>query len=97
MYQIKIPSSVKKDIKRLDKPVQREIRDKHFPEIKKNPYQAKPLRGKLKGIWAYHFSYRATQYRIAYEIYPEEQMVLLVMRGKRGDFYEALLRQLGLW
>jgi hypothetical protein len=52
MYEIKTPSSVKKDIKRLDKPVQKELRDKHFPKIKESPFDAKPLRGNLKGLWA---------------------------------------------
>ncbi len=97
MYDLVIPDSVQKDIRRLDKPVQRELRDKHFSRIKDDPYRAEPLRGSLKGIWSYHFTSRSTQYRIAYEILPKERAILLVMVGKRGDFYEALMRRLGLW
>jgi len=97
MHEIKTPSSVKKDIKRLDKPVQKELRDKHFPKIKENPFDAEPLRGNLKGLWAYHFSHGSVQYRIVYEILRDEQIVMLVMVGSRGDFYEALLRRLRLW
>jgi mRNA-degrading endonuclease RelE of RelBE toxin-antitoxin system len=36
-YQLIIPNSVAKDIKRLDKPVQRALRSDHFPLIKENP------------------------------------------------------------
>lgn len=53
--------------------------------------------GALKGVWSYHFTFRSTQYRIAYEVMAKENKILLVMIGKRGDFYEALVRRLGLW
>jgi addiction module RelE/StbE family toxin len=97
MYEIKAPSSVKKDIKRLDKPVQRELRDKYFPKIKESPFDAEPLRGDLRGLWAYHFFHGSTQYRIVYEILRDERVVMLVMVGSRGDFYESLRRRLRLW
>ncbi len=67
MYDLVIPDSVQKDVKRLDKPVQREWRDEHFPRIKADPFRAEQLRGPLKGVWSYHFTFRSTQYRIAYK------------------------------
>ena len=97
MYEIKTPSSVKKDVKKLDKPVQKELRDKHFPKIKEDPFEAEPLRGDLRGLWAYHFSNGSVQYRVVYEILRDERVVMLVMVGSRGDFYEALRRRLRLW
>lgn len=97
MYELLIPDAVAKDVKRLDHPVQRELRDKHFPKLKENPRCGELLHGSLKGIWSYHFKFRSTQYRIAYEIVDKDLVVLLVMIGKRGDFYEAVLRRLGLW
>ncbi len=96
-YQLIIPNSVAKDIKRLDKPVQRALRDDHFPRIKENPSRGEPLHGSLKGVRSYHFSFSSTQYRIAYEVLEKENAVLLLMVDKRGDFYEALMRRLGLW
>jgi addiction module RelE/StbE family toxin len=97
MYELIIPDSVHKDVKRLDKPIQHALRETHLPRIKQNPRRAEILHGSLKGMWSYHFRFGRTQYRIAYEILEEKQTVLLVMIGKRGDFYEALLRRLGLW
>ncbi|MBI5302876.1 MAG: type II toxin-antitoxin system RelE/ParE family toxin [Chloroflexi bacterium] len=97
MYNLIIPDAVAKDVKRLDRPVQRKLRDVHSPCLKENPHTGEQLRGALNGIWSYHFKFRTTQYRIANEILDQEQEVLLVMIGKRGDFYEALLRRVGLW
>ncbi len=97
MYELIIPDAVAKDLKHLDRPVQRELRDEHFSRLKQDPRCGAPLRGGLKGIWSYHFKYRSTQYRIAYEILDKDMAILLVMVGKRGDFYEALMRRLGLW
>lgn len=97
MYELITPTSVQKDIKRLDKPVQRVLRDEQFPRIKENPHCGDLLHGSLKGVWSYHFRFGGTQYRVAYEILTTENAVLLVMVGKRGDFYEALMRRLGLW
>lgn len=97
MAELLIPDAVAKDIKHLDKSVQRELRDTHFPRLKNDPRCGELLRGALKGIWSYHFKYRSTQYRIAYELTEKDTVILLIMLGKRGDFYEALLRRLGLW
>ncbi len=97
MYELVIPTAVAKDVKRLDPPLQRALRDQHLPRLQANPQCGDPLRGALKGIWSYHFRFGATQYRIAYEIVDQAHQVILVMVAKRGDFYEALLRRLGLW
>jgi len=97
MYELIIPDSVSKDVKHLDHPIQKALRDTHFPRIKDNPRRAEILHGSLKGVWSYHFRFGRAQYRIAYEILEERQAILLLMIGKRGDFYEALLRRLGLW
>lgn len=95
--QLIIPDSVAKDVKRLDKPVQRALRDNHFPRIKENPLRGDQLHGPLKGLRSYHFTFSSTQYRIAYEILEKQNAVLLLMIGKRGEFYDALMRRLGLW
>ena len=31
------------------------------------------------------------------DILEKDKKILLIMIGKRGDFYEALLRRVGLW
>jgi len=93
MYRIESFTPVKGDIRKLDKQLQRIIKDKHFANIKKEPFNAVPLLREFKGLWSYHFSYKGTQYRIIYEIYPEDQIVLVIMVGPREGFYQALRRR----
>jgi mRNA-degrading endonuclease RelE of RelBE toxin-antitoxin system len=42
MHQLIIPNSVAKDVKRLDKPVQRLLRDDLFPRLKETPWLGEP-------------------------------------------------------
>ncbi len=94
MYTIKASSAVKKDLKRLDKKLQEEIEKVHFPSIEQDPFKAYPLSHQFKGLWSYHISYKGSQYRIVYEIRSEEKVVLVIMIGPRGEFYEALRRRI---
>ena len=94
MYRIESIGAVKRDIRRLDKQLQRIINEKYFADIEKDPFKAVPLAHEFKGLWSYHFSYRGTQYRIVYEIYPEDQIVLVIMIGTREEFYQALRRRI---
>jgi mRNA-degrading endonuclease RelE of RelBE toxin-antitoxin system len=45
----------------------------------------------------YEIKTPSSVYRIVYEILRGERVVMLVMVGSRGDFYEALRRRLRLW
>jgi len=65
-------------------------------EIRFNP----ELRAELKdrwaefgGLWSYHVSYHGGEYRIVYEIYPQDGIVLVIMIGSREGFYKALRRR----
>lgn len=94
MYTLRFHSAVAKDIRKLDPPVVTQLREVHFAKIKQNPRQAETLSHDLKGLWSYHFSYKGTSYRIVYEIYPKDRVVLVIMIGPREGFYEALQRRI---
>lgn len=96
-FTLRIPSSVKRDVKRLDKSVQRSLRDVHFPRLKADPQAGEQLKGDLRELHAYHFAQQGKQYHIAYHVDDAERTVALVMVGTRGEFYEALRRRLGMW
>ena len=81
-YRIATYSRVKRDLKGLDKKLQEQILEEHYPNIESEPYQACPLSHELKGLWSYHLSYRGSEYRIVYEIYPQDRVVLVIMIGK---------------
>jgi mRNA interferase RelE/StbE len=63
MYQIDIPSSCKKDIKNADTESKKRLK-RVITLLMDDPYQGKPLRYELKGIW----SIRVGKYRLTYEI-----------------------------
>jgi len=93
-YEIQAVGSVRKDLKRLERSLQEEIRSKHFPKIKDDPAQGSSLVGEFRGLRSYHFSYRGTDYRIVYEVFEEEEVMLILMLGKREGLYQALRRRL---
>jgi len=93
-YQLKFATAVKKDLRKLDKALQDELHTVHFPAIQQDPFHAYPLSQEFKGLWSYHISYKGNSYRIVYEIDREASVVLVIMIGPRGGFYEALKRRI---
>ena len=96
MYEVKVSSAAKKDIKRLNPSTRQVVKKVHISKIRADPYLAEPLRYELKGLWSYHFSHQAAQYRIIYEIYPEQNLLVLLMIAPRENIYQRLRRRLGL-
>ena len=94
MYTAKFATAVRTDVRKLDKQLQRIIKEEHLTSIEGDPFKAARLLYEFKGLWSYHFNYKGTQYRIVYEIYPEAQIVLVIMIGSRERFYEALGRRI---
>jgi len=94
VYTVKFASVVKSDVRKLDKQLQRIIKEEHLTSIEKDPFKAVPLLYEFKGLWSYHFNYKESQYRIIYEIYPEDKIVLVIMIRSRERLYEALRRRI---
>ena len=92
-YEIRASRAVQRDLKRLPRALQEEIRTTHFPKLKEDPFQGYALRGDLHGLRSYHLTHRGTAYRIVYEILTEQRIVLILMIGKREGFYPALRRR----
>ncbi|MEW5746821.1 MAG: type II toxin-antitoxin system mRNA interferase toxin, RelE/StbE family [Nitrospirota bacterium] len=85
---------VKSDVKRLDKPVTRDVYNIHLDKILNAPYSGEKLYGDLEGVFSYHFRKSNVDYRIAYFIDETARVVHVVMIGKRENFYEILRRRL---
>ncbi|MDM8539377.1 type II toxin-antitoxin system RelE/ParE family toxin [Desulfobacterales bacterium HSG17] len=86
MYRDEYHPQVKKDLKKLDTPIRKKIKDDFIPVILKNPEIGVSLTGDLNGIQSYHFTYARQQYRIAYIVDEDEKIVFIQMVAKRGDF-----------
>jgi mRNA interferase RelE/StbE len=52
-------------------------------DLKRDPFQGKPLKGQLKG----RYSYRVGTYRIIYTIFRNQLLVVIIDIGHRRDIY----------
>ena len=93
-YALRFATAVRGDVRGLDKQLRGIIAEEHLASIERDPLQAGPLLHEFRGLRSYHFSYKGTQYRIIYEVYPQEHIVLVIMIGSREGLYEALRRRL---
>lgn len=93
MYEVIVPKSVIKEIKKLGKPVAQKVK-KAIGDIAENPYLGEPLKGDLADIRKWVIKEQGIQYRIAYEIYDDRVEVKIIRVGTRENFYEELKRRL---
>ncbi len=94
MYKDEYNPQVKKDLKKIDTPIRKKIKNEFIPEILENPEIGVNLTGDLSGIRSYHFTYARQQYRIAYIVNEDDKIVFIQMVAKRGDFYTFLKRRI---
>ena len=80
----------KSDLKKIDKSVAKEIKEKHLDIILQDPMVHDKLKGKLSHIHSYHFQKNSTQYRIAYEVIEDDKVVFHYMVATRENFYKKL-------
>ncbi|HZJ85079.1 MAG TPA: type II toxin-antitoxin system RelE/ParE family toxin [Syntrophomonadaceae bacterium] len=93
IYEIVIPKSVVKGIKKLPKPVVQRIPD-ILREIAINPHMGVVLKGDLSAIRKWNIKEQGVQYRIAYTIHEERIEVRIILIGTRENFYKELKRRL---
>jgi len=94
MFEIEAIKVVKRDLQKIDPKVVKEIETIHFKNIRKNPFQSHELGYAFKGLRSYHFDHKATSYRIVYEIFEEDELVVIIMVAPRESFYEKLRRRI---
>jgi len=83
MYQIKIKPKAQKEFQKLPKIYQEKVLAT-FLFIQQNPFCGKKLLGELSGL----YSYRLWPYRIIYEIYAKELVILVIRIGHRQKIYK---------
>lgn len=77
-----------KSLKKIDKPIQKEIK-KTIQRLSVDPYSSSdPLKGRLKGAW----KFRISDYRIIYEVQHKQLIIMVVAVGHRKDIYDILER-----
>jgi len=84
MYRVEWTERAEKSLEKLDKLIARKIRNKVESELAKDPYgEGEPLKGDLKGQWSFHYA----SYRVIYEIWQSQLLVLIVKVGHRKEIY----------
>jgi mRNA interferase RelE/StbE len=86
-WEIEYNPEALKDLRKLDRAIQREILEYMERRIvaAADPRKfGKPLRGSKFGLWRY----RLRDYRIVFELYDKRLVVLVVAIGHRSTIYE---------
>ena len=89
-YSERFHPKFKSDLRKIDRSVAKEIKDKYLDIILENPVESERLKGKLSHLYSYHFQKNGTQYRIAYEIVEEDEVIFHYMVATRENFYKKL-------
>ncbi|RAM60322.1 plasmid stabilization protein [Mesotoga sp. SC_4PWA21] len=90
MFEVRFSSVAFKYFKKLK---ERELTEKYYRvilEIGDDPYAGEKKTGDLSGVYCKHFIYKKTKYEVAYRIYDETEVVVIVLAGTRENFYKQL-------
>lgn len=91
-YEVAPSKRVIKFVKKLsDRRLKSIISDIIFTDIPSNPFKGTPKHGDLAGYWTWSFTYRKTEYRIAYLI-EKDSIIPILLVGSHENFYEKLKR-----
>jgi mRNA-degrading endonuclease RelE of RelBE toxin-antitoxin system len=93
MFTVEYGSAVKKDLKKLPKNILTKI-EQAFSIIASDPYKSgEKLSGGLAGFFSFHFKITKIEYRIIYEILPNNQIIFILIIGTRENMYDKLKRR----
>lgn len=91
MYDVQFRRSAIKEIKKLDKPVRKEML-KQINTCGEEPHTGKSLKGDLSSYYSHAFSYKGVDYRIIYTLNHTEKIITIELAGSRENIYAYLKR-----
>jgi mRNA interferase RelE/StbE len=80
--------------KKLDKPLRVLIRDAVMKLMFYPAKQGERLTSPLSNVYSHHVKYQGKEYRIAYQINPDTESVLILLIGPHENFYKKLKNML---
>ena len=83
MFEVRFKKSVKKDLQKLSKSLQKQVLNDIQRSLAKDPYNGKALSGEFKGL----YRWRTGNVRVIYEIQNKRLIVLVLRIGHRKDVY----------
>lgn len=62
--------------------------------ISADPFAGKLKTGDLKGLYSFDVYYSKTNYELAYRIYNDKKIVVVILAGTRENFYNEIKKYL---
>jgi len=83
MYKVRFTQTASLDLKKLDNRYRQAVK-KAIDRLSEDPKVGLPLVGKLKGLWKLRFS----RYRIIYQIFQKELVIVIFEVKHRREVYK---------
>jgi len=95
MYEVSYSKAAERYFKKIkDKQLLAAFKEA-IDKLKIDPYIGTQKVGDLRGIYGYDVKYSGIGYELAYKIYEEKDLLIIVLlAGTRENFYEELKRML---
>lgn len=90
-YRLVMAPAAHRYFKKFDLRLQEKVRTEAM-KLAKEPHRCERLKGPLKALYSYKFSFKGTMYRMAYRVIEDEAVVEIVLVRTRENFYELLER-----
>ncbi len=94
MYSVKLTHPARKALRRLPKSVLDLLWNTYLIILRSNPFAGEKLRGELKDFYKLEFTQAGVSYRVAYQVFLKERIILIIYLGTRENFYRELKRKL---
>ena len=86
MYRVRILNAATRELARLDKPLGRRVVERiNWLAVNLDNLKLEPLTGDLSGF----YKLRVGDYRVVYEILPDEQTIIIHKVGHRSEVYRG--------
>ncbi|MCL2688633.1 MAG: type II toxin-antitoxin system RelE/ParE family toxin [Chitinispirillia bacterium] len=93
MYEISYSKSAERYFKKIKDKKLLAVYKSAIDKLKLNPYIGTQKSGDLRGIFGYDVKYAGINYELAYRIYEENSLfVVIILAGTRENFYNELKR-----
>lgn len=76
--------------KKLDKPLRTMIRDALLKISQEAETLGERLTSPLTSVYSHHIKYQGKEFRIAYQIVPESETIVILLIGPHENFYKKL-------
>ncbi|HEY9687068.1 MAG TPA: type II toxin-antitoxin system RelE/ParE family toxin [Coleofasciculaceae cyanobacterium] len=89
-WSVFLTRTADKSQRKLDKPLRILLRDALLDICQDPERQGERLSQPLTSVYSHHITYKGKEFRIAYQLVPETECVVVVLIGPHENFYRKL-------